>query len=1081
MPTLHVTPDGHENLQVIADALCKARKVVVITGAGISTNSGIPDFRSENGLYSLIQAQFDRASSNSASQPAAVAESPDAASSTTSPPSIDTTPDREADLDQGRSIKRRKLSPEPTAERDEPPTELQEDAQPDEGQHSILSNSGSPKSAPEDPAEDLPSQVVEAPPPPQPGASALPPIRDLRARQTTSPLSSPPPGLFDPFRRQSLSPTASIISSEPSEDDETPPSSAPMSQSASSHTMQNLPNMKGKDLFDVSIWRDPMRTSVFYTFTTSLRRKVKSAEPTNTHHFLGHLRDRGKLVRCYTQNIDEIEEKVGLTTCLKLGPGHRGRFSTRAHRASAPAALNRTMSDPGAIEAPREKHSSGVECVYLHGSLSSLRCFACGRISEWEDERESETMCGRQPACPHCVGATAAREGRGKRALGVGKLRPNIVLYGEEHPNAHLIAPVVQHDLSLNPDMLLILGTSLRVHGLKVMVREFAKTIHSRNGMVVFVNLTKPAESAWADIIDYWVQWDCDAWVNDLKAKKPIMWLPPGSDLPEPEKQRKETKPKTSKPSGAPKNKQPKASGSRKSKGSVSPPTAEGSETIVAEQDTSFEIQSTTDAHVPQDGLLSERQDAKKPGRSDRPRQPKQPKPPRVRLPQLQDDKSNTAFLLATLEASLAKIGRRRNNYHTSMRHPLSLGAIRKLSTRSSDLAGETAAASFPTSIASDGHDWVSTPTPLHKTIKKTSTKRKSQAKPKPSLINATRPTQAEQNHDPPPASTTWRVKSEDAKPPRVSNVFPSDEAGDSSGNSIAAAIKSNPRKRKPKVIDGCEIIVPGARRSVAPIQPPAAPPAQSNPSSEPGTNAMKPVVSGTLATGDSGAHTTLDASLIVPTAGNGFHDRAQSGDQEPSVNVSSAGQDSASGSNIILLDAHNGVAGPPTPRHLFSASGHAPAPRLSLASSPDAPAMYTPSKLTPCDGGQEVCHGRTRAEREAPATEPGSVWLPPPRVTAGDSPTIPRWLLGQHRGGGGGDRGWKAPATYTPLSFPPAPISRHSPQAFQLTQPLLLGHGSEPRFALIREPPRHSSLLSEHDRAAEAAIALTSMKAIRP
>lgn len=42
MPTLHVTPDGHENLQVIADALCKARKVVVITGAGISTNSGIP-------------------------------------------------------------------------------------------------------------------------------------------------------------------------------------------------------------------------------------------------------------------------------------------------------------------------------------------------------------------------------------------------------------------------------------------------------------------------------------------------------------------------------------------------------------------------------------------------------------------------------------------------------------------------------------------------------------------------------------------------------------------------------------------------------------------------------------------------------------------------------------------------------------------------------------------------------------------------------------------------------------------------------------------------------------------------------
>lgn len=1042
------------------------------------------DFRSENGLYSLIQAQFDRASSNSTSQSATVAEPPDAALTATYPPPIDTAPDGEADLDQGRSMKRRKLSSEPTAEHDEPPTELQEDTQPDEDRQSIQSGPGSPKPAPEDPAEDLPPRVVEAPP--QPGASALPLVCDLRARQTTSPLSSPPPGLFDPFRRQSLSPTASILSSEPSEGDETPLSSAPMSQSASSHTMQNLPNMKGKDLFDVSIWRDPMRTSVFYTFTTSLRRKVKSAEPTNTHHFLGHLRDRGKLVRCYTQNIDEIEEKVGLTTCLKLGPGHRGRFSTRTHRASAPAALNRTMSDPGAIEAPREKHSSGVECVYLHGSLSSLRCFACGRISEWEDERESETMCGRQPACPHCAGATAAREGRGKRALGVGKLRPNIVLYGEEHPNAHLIAPVVQHDLSLNPDMLLILGTSLRVHGLKVMVREFAKTIHSRNGMVVFVNLTKPAESAWADIIDYWVQWDCDAWVNDLKAKKPIMWLPPGSDLPEPEKQRKEMKPKTSKPSGAPKNKQPKAAGSRKSKGSHSPSTVEGSEIIVAEQDRSFGLQSATDAHVPQDGVSGEHQAAKKPVRSDRARQPKQPKPPRVRLPQLQDDKSNTAFLLATLEASLAKIGRRRNNYHTSMRQPLSLGAIRKLATRSSDLAGEMAAASFPTSIASDGHDWASTPTPLHRATKKAGTKRKSQeAKPKLSLTSATRPRQAEQVHGPLPAPTVWPVKSEDVEAARVCNAFPSDEAGDSSGDSIAAAIKSNPRKRKPKMIDGCEIIVPGARRSVAPMQPCAPPPAQSYPSSEPGARAVEPVVSGVLATEDSGASTMLDASHIAPTTGDGFHDKAQSGDQAPPVNVSSAGQDSASGSRITPLDAHNGVAGPPTPRHPFSASDHAPTPRPSLASSsPVAPTLYTPSRLIPREGSQEVCHGRARAEREAPVAEPGSVWLPPPpdaplpRATAGDSPTIPRWLVGHYCGG---DRGWKAPTTYTPLSFPPAPISRHSPQAFQLTQPLLRGHGSEPRFALIREPPRHPSLLSEHDRAAEAAIALTSMKAIRP
>jgi len=42
MPTTHVKPTADELLQQIADALWKARKILVVTGAGISTNSGIP-------------------------------------------------------------------------------------------------------------------------------------------------------------------------------------------------------------------------------------------------------------------------------------------------------------------------------------------------------------------------------------------------------------------------------------------------------------------------------------------------------------------------------------------------------------------------------------------------------------------------------------------------------------------------------------------------------------------------------------------------------------------------------------------------------------------------------------------------------------------------------------------------------------------------------------------------------------------------------------------------------------------------------------------------------------------------------
>jgi hercynylcysteine S-oxide lyase len=385
--------------------------------------------------------------------------------------------------------------------------------------------------------------------------------RNLRVRTladswvplSSSPLSSPPPVLFDPYEDTSsnmLSRQNSSLgsSTSQSEVDDTPPSSQPLGSQSSNSSRTSLPNMKGKDLFDAQIWSDPLRTSVFYTFATTLRQKVRDVQPTPSHYFISHLRDRGKLVRCYTQNIDRIEEKVGLCTALQQGPGSRGRFSRKSlndfrkdslatKQEPAKAHDNNNNSD----KKRRESAPGGVECVYLHGSLESLRCFRCGNICTWNEEgREQQTMSGHQPECPHCAGATAAREEKGKRALGVGKLRPDIVLYGEEHPSSHLISPLVTHDLALGPDVLLILGTSLRVHGLKVMVREFAKAVHNKGGKVVFVNFTKPPESSWGDIIDYWIQWDCDTWVTNLKERIPIFWMPPGTVLPSEPKKKKE-------------------------------------------------------------------------------------------------------------------------------------------------------------------------------------------------------------------------------------------------------------------------------------------------------------------------------------------------------------------------------------------------------------------------------------------------------------------------------------------------------------------------------------------------------------
>ncbi|KAK1723261.1 DHS-like NAD/FAD-binding domain-containing protein [Colletotrichum acutatum] len=572
MPTTQVTPAEDILLQGIADSLFKARKVVVITGAGISTNSGIPDFRSENGLYSLIQAQFDAANRVDVAEPRSFG-SADAGGNEREPPTkrrrlsfedsgICLSDDTQNSQAQGSNASALQGSDSNTVRSTGPITRARSRESTERNPVHVTPKtsrfffSSSPLSSPPSAFPQTPIFLRDA------SRFTRSTLRQQPMGFSSSPLSSPPPVLFDPFEEPSSSTsrqTSSAASSAASsETDETPPSSQP--------SKSTLPNIKGRDLFDASIWADPLRTSVFYTFATTLREKVKDVVPTESHHFIGHLRNRGKLVRCYTQNIDQIEEKVGLSTSLQDGPGHRGRFSRKSVGAvlatvatggatgesvsatpetsdakdseepkapdggGIPESSEATPSAEPQIQQQADKKSNGVECVFLHGSLESLRCFLCGKICDWDEaDRSHETLSGRQPECPYCAGATAARQERGKRALGVGKLRPDIVLYGEEHPNAHLISPIVTHDLGLSPDLLLILGTSLKVHGLKILVREFAKTIHSRGGKVVFVNFTKPPESSWGDIIDYWVQWDCDAWVANLKERVPLLWLPPGT------------------------------------------------------------------------------------------------------------------------------------------------------------------------------------------------------------------------------------------------------------------------------------------------------------------------------------------------------------------------------------------------------------------------------------------------------------------------------------------------------------------------------------------------------------------------
>ena len=243
---------------------------------------------------------------------------------------------------------------------------------------------------------------------------------------------------------------------------------------------------------------------------------------TSTHRFIKTLRDTRKLIRCYTQNIDGLEAREGLITDMSQGKGNRGRFTKKSMEGQRlPARIQ-----PGA------DLDGGCEVVQLHGDLKVLRCTLCQQTSEWEDRHSMRLLAGKAPACQLCAAANQDRQDRGKRGTKIGTLRPNVVLYGEEHPSADTVGEITASDLTMSPDVLLIFGTSLHVHGLKTMIREFAKAVHAKaggKGKVVFVNLTRPSESVWNGVLDYWVSMDCDTWVDSMRKHRPDMFhLQPG-------------------------------------------------------------------------------------------------------------------------------------------------------------------------------------------------------------------------------------------------------------------------------------------------------------------------------------------------------------------------------------------------------------------------------------------------------------------------------------------------------------------------------------------------------------------------
>ncbi|KAF5317379.1 hypothetical protein D9611_004048 [Ephemerocybe angulata] len=241
----------------------------------------------------------------------------------------------------------------------------------------------------------------------------------------------------------------------------------------------------GKDLFDASVFNSEHTTSLFCQMMARLSDMSQNAEPTAFHQLLRALDDRGRLLRVYTQNIDAIEQKCGLSFGV---PDIRSKKTqgrkNKANKEDTAGDRNLEGQQPPASSTPT---AETPRCIPLHGTLQMMHCQICSHSFPLQDYLPSLNA-GQPPHCPECTNLERARATVGKRARGIGKLRPSVVLYNEAHNNGEGIGNVVQKDLIGSSkgkgrggaDFILVVGTSLRIPGTKRMVREFAKAVRSR-------------------------------------------------------------------------------------------------------------------------------------------------------------------------------------------------------------------------------------------------------------------------------------------------------------------------------------------------------------------------------------------------------------------------------------------------------------------------------------------------------------------------------------------------------------------------------------------------------------------------
>jgi NAD-dependent histone deacetylase SIR2 len=207
-----------------------------------------------------------------------------------------------------------------------------------------------------------------------------------------------------------------------------------------------------------------------------LAQMTSDAKPTPFHHMLASIASEGRLMRMYSQNIDTLD----------------------------------TQMPPLATNVPLNTKGPWPTTVQLHGGLEKMVCSKCGHL---EPFNASLFEGPEPPLCEKCREQDEVRTAfAGKRSHGIGRLRPRIVLYNEYNPDEEAIGNVSKADLRRVPDAVVVVGTSLKIPGVRRIVKEMCQLTRSRrDGITAWINLDpEPQGAEFKDCWDLVVKGKCD-------------------------------------------------------------------------------------------------------------------------------------------------------------------------------------------------------------------------------------------------------------------------------------------------------------------------------------------------------------------------------------------------------------------------------------------------------------------------------------------------------------------------------------------------------------------------------------------